>query len=339
MIWVSDGSSTTRRSSEPAHLRSTTLHPLHAVNGRAWAGRVSRPHLQQRLELERDHEAQLLGRGRPFFQRENGRFAHWIMRIALQLCLVYTRGQRNARAIAIRHHDVRIAGLPRVFDGLTILHLSDLHLDGYPDITRVLIERVRTVDYDMAVVTGDIRSQTYGPYQPAMDVMHHVRSELKGPVYGVLGNHDTILMVPRLEAMGVRMLLNESIALERGGHTIYLAGIDDAHYYHTDDLDKAYEHIPADAIAILLSHSPEIYRQAAQVGFKVMFCGHTHGGQICLPGGVPLVRNARCPRRFCSGAWHYQQLQGYTSVGAGVSVVDVRLHCRPEITLHHLRAA
>src|SRR5918996_3876541 len=98
MIWVSDGSSTTRRSSEPAHLRSTTLHPLHAVNGRAWTGRVSMPHLQQRLRLEREHEAQMLAQGRSFFQMDNGRFASWIMRIALQLCLVYTRGQRNARA-------------------------------------------------------------------------------------------------------------------------------------------------------------------------------------------------------------------------------------------------
>jgi predicted MPP superfamily phosphohydrolase len=158
-------------------------------------------------------------------------------------------------------------------------------------------------------------------------------------VYGVLGNHDTILMMPALEAMGIRMLLNEAVALARGGDTIYLAGIDDSHYYRADNLEKAWAAIPPDTLSILLSHSPEIYRHAAHSGFNIMLCGHTHGGQICLPGGRPLLYNARCPRRFCAGPWAYHHLLGYTSVGAGVSIVDMRLNCPPEITLHHLRVA
>jgi hypothetical protein len=68
-----------------------------------------------------------------------------------------------------------------------------------------------------------------------------------------------------------------------------------------------------------------------------MLCGHTHAGQICLPGGLPLMCNARCPRAFCHGNWAYHGMSGYTSAGSGSCVVDVRLNCPPEITLHQLQ--
>jgi hypothetical protein len=146
-------------------------------------------------------------------------------------------------------------------------------------------------------------------------------------------------MVPMMEAMDIRVLLNESIAIQKQGSAIYLAGIDDPHYFRADNLEKASEDIPLDATSILLSHSPEMYRNACHAGFNVMLSGHTHGGQICLPGGIPLMCNVSSPRRFCRGAWRHNQLQGYTSVGSGASVVDVRLNCPPEITLHDLRRA
>jgi len=70
-----------------------------------------------------------------------------------------------------------------------------------------------------------------------------------------------------------------------------------------------------------------------------MLCGHTHGGQICLPGGYALTWDARCPRRLAAGAWSYGDMAGYTSVGSGSSVVNARLNCLPEITVHELRRA
>ena len=94
--------------------------------------------------------------------------------------------------------------------------------------------------------------------------------------------------------------------------------------------------MPADAFSILLSHTPEIYRQAAHAGFDVLLAGHTHGGQICLPGGIPITLDSKLPRKMGAGAWMYHSMMGYTSVGAGSSVVAVRLNCLPEITLHHL---
>jgi predicted MPP superfamily phosphohydrolase len=68
-----------------------------------------------------------------------------------------------------------------------------------------------------------------------------------------------------------------------------------------------------------------------------MLSGHTHGGQICLPGSIPITLDATLPRRMGSGAWQYHRMSGYTSVGAGSSIIAVRLNCPPEITLHHLR--
>ena len=88
-------------------------------------------------------------------------------------------------------------------------------------------------------------------------------------------------MVPDLEAMGIRLLLNEFVSIERAGAQFYLAGIDDAHYFRVDNIEKAASGIPHEAFSILLSHTPEIYRQAAHAGFDVCR-GHTHGGQICF---------------------------------------------------------
>jgi predicted MPP superfamily phosphohydrolase len=117
-----------------------------------------------------------------------------------------------------------------------------------------------------------------------------------------------------------------------------LVGIDDAHYFRTHNFHKAAADVPHDGCAILLSHTPEPYRHAAHADYSLMLCGHTHGGQICLPGGVPILTDSDAPRAFARGAWNYQGMAGYTSVGCGSSIVDVRLNCLPEITLHRLRS-
>jgi uncharacterized protein len=301
--------------------------------------RLGRVHLRQRLSLESEYEAQVFRRGTHYFHLENWYPAHAVIRASLSLVGLHGRGRRNALKIRIVHNDVRLAVLPAAFDGYTILHLSDLHLDMSEDFVDALIERVRTVDYDLCVLTGDYRYRTRGPYEPALAGLARLRPHLKEPVYAVLGNHDSIRMVPGMEDLGIRVLLNESVRLDRHGAMIYLAGIDDAHYYRVDNLHKAAHDIPHQEVSILLSHTPEPYRNAAHADFKLMLCGHTHGGQICLPGGIPLITDADCPRAYVRGPWRYHDLIGYTSVGAGSSIVDVRLNCLPEITLHRLQRA
>jgi len=118
---------------------------------------------------------------------------------------------------------------------------------------------------------------------------------------------------------------------------IYLAGIDDAHFYRADDIEKAAKQIPKGAFPILLSHTPEVYDHAARVGFDIILSGHTHGGQLCLPGGIRIKLEARVPRRMGAGLWHHIGMFGYTSVGVGTSLLLVRLNCPPEVALHTFR--
>jgi uncharacterized protein len=301
--------------------------------------RVGKIHLRQRLGIETEYESRIFGQGRTFFHIENWYALRSIIRNSLRLVLMLGRGRRNARRIVLRHNTISLRRLPRAFDNYRILQISDLHLDMAPDFPHTLIEAVRRVDYDLCVLTGDYRAETFGPYAAALDALRQVRTHLRGDVYAILGNHDTLRMVPAIEAMDIRMLLNEQVTIERQGESIHLAGIDDPHYYRADNLEKAADAIPDGAISILLAHSPEIYRHAAHADFNVMLCGHTHAGQICLPGGLPLMCNARCPRAFCHGNWTYHGMTGYTSAGSGSCVVDVRLNCPPEITLHQLRCA
>ncbi|MDQ7074928.1 MAG: metallophosphoesterase [Gammaproteobacteria bacterium] len=303
--------------------------------------RLGRVHFQQRLGIEIEHEAQVFGQGRTLFHIENWYSIHALIRTTLRLALLHRRGKRNARAIRIKHNTVVIPHLPKAFEGYTLLQISDLHLDMAADIPAALIEALDRIEerYDVCVLTGDFRAKTFGRYDHAIAGMAEVRPFIHAPTYAILGNHDSIKMVPELEALDMRLLLNESVTLEREGEVLHLAGVDDPHYYRADNLHKASEGWDHRQASILLAHSPEVYRHAAYADFDLMLCGHTHGGQICLPGGIALMCNADAPRRMCNGAWSYQGMQGYTSAGSGVSVVDVRLNCPAEITLHHLRSA
>ena len=299
--------------------------------------RLGRLHARQRLGIESDHEAQVFGQGLNFFHIENWYSVHSVIRNTLKLTGLYWRGKRNAERITVKTNIVQSERLPSRFDGFTILHISDTHVDMNPRAMHHLGELVAGLEYDLCVLTGDFRAKTFGDYDAALKGMARLIEHLRQPLFGVLGNHDTIRMLPGLEAMGIRMLQNECEAIERGDQRIYLAGIDDAHYFRVDNIEKAAGDIPVGAFAILLSHTPEIYRQAAHAGFDLLLSGHTHGGQICLPGSIPITLDSALPRRLGSGAWRHGEMAGYTSVGAGSSVVAVRFNCPPEITLHCLR--
>ncbi len=294
-------------------------------------------HARQRLGIEADHEAQVFGQGLLFFNLENTLLAPTVIEAVLKLSGLYWRARRNTERVTVRRNEMKFAALPEAFDGYTILHISDMHVDMSEAAMRHVSELVDDMSYDLCVLTGDYRGKTYGPFDAALDGVAKVVAHLKRPIYGVLGNHDTIQMVPAMEAMGIRMLLNECEIIERGDQRIYLAGIDDAHFFRVDNIEKAASQIPNGAFSILLSHTPEIYRQAAHANFALMLSGHTHGGQLCLPGSIPIKLEAVLPRRYGAGLWQHQGMRGYTSVGAGSSVVPARLNCPPEITLHCLR--
>jgi uncharacterized protein len=284
-----------------------------------------------------DHEAHVMGGRVDFFTAENWYSVHSFTRGALKLAGVYTRGCRNTESIRVKRNELAFKRLPPSFDGMVLLHISDLHADMNQGAMRRLIELVGGLRYDICVLTGDYRGKTYGPFEATLAAVSKIRASIHAPTYGVLGNHDTIRMVPGLEAMGIRMLINESKTIVRGDQQIYLAGIDDAHYFKSHNIEKAASSIPDDGFSILLSHTPEVYRLAASADFDLMLSGHTHGGQICLPGSIPITLRSELPRRMGAGVWRYHDMVGYTSVGAGSCGIPIRLNCPPEIALHRLR--
>ncbi len=301
--------------------------------------RLGRLYARQRLGIEDDYETRIFRHGINFFHIENWFSLHSVIRNTLKLTGLYWRGRKNTTRIRTLHNRISLPGLPSGFDGFTLLHLSDMHVDMNPGAMHRLIELLHEIDYDLCVLTGDYRGGTFGPIEETLKGMAQVRTHLKDPVYGVLGNHDTIRMVPGLENMGIRMLLNESAVIQYNNARINLVGIDDAHYFRVDNIEKAASGIAYDEFSILLSHTPEIYRQATHADFNLLLAGHTHGGQICLPGGIPITLDSVLPRYMGSGAWKYRDMHGYTSPGVGSSVVAVRYNCPPEITLHHLHPA
>ena len=210
--------------------------------------RLGRLHARQRLGIEFDHEAQVFGQGLNFFHFENLPGSRAIIETILRLSGTYWRGRSNAAKVELRTHDVISARLPAAFDGYTILHLSDLHTDMSAPAMKRVAELVAGLRYDLCVLTGDYRGLAYGPYRPALEGLAKLRQALSGDVYGVLGNHDTILMVPDLERMGVRMLLNEHVTIERGDAHMFVSGIDDAHFYRVDNIEKAAAEIPSRSV-------------------------------------------------------------------------------------------
>ncbi|GIX47438.1 MAG: hypothetical protein KatS3mg131_1649 [Candidatus Tectimicrobiota bacterium] len=270
---------------------------------------------------------------------ENVRLVKTLLRLGLRLSGLYRRGERNALSPVVRHLRFAFAALPEAFCGFTILHLSDLHVDGHPELPARLHARLRDLPVDLCVLTGDYRFAVSGPCHAVYPGMARLLAGVRARhgILGVLGNHDLSEMVPEFERLGVRMLVNEAVAVQRGSERLWVVGLDDPHYYGCDDLPGALLEVPPEAFKILLVHTPEMVEEAAASGIHLYLCGHTHGGQICLPFLGPLVTHASCPRRFARGVWQHRGMQGYTSPGVGCSGVVARFLCPPEIGLLELR--
>jgi hypothetical protein len=253
----------------------------------------------------------------------------------LQLLGLYQRGTSNVRTPLVKHLAFSFETLPEAFDGFTILHLTDLHVDGLTGFADSLYRVLRTLEVDLCVLTGDYRFDVKGPCQNMYRQMARILAgvQARHGVVGVLGNHDWYEMVPELEQLGVKMLVNEALAISQEAQRLWLLGVDDPHYYGCADIPSTLCGIPEDAFKILLVHTPELFAEAAAHGVQLYLCGHTHGGQICLPLLGPVVTNANCPRAYVRGHWRHETVQGYTNAGVGASGVPVRFFCPAEIGL------
>ncbi len=288
-----------------------------------------------RYQVEHESQRHRVKRGwLGIFHWENFVFLNSIVEFLVKAVGLFPRGYRNATDIQLEQVRLEVSRLPQAFEEFRLLWISDLHIERFDHLPQKVLDMIQPLQYDLCVFGGDSCFWHYLT-DKACRQMERIAAGLvkKSPVLGILGNHDFYKIAQLLDALGVRMLLNENVCLERDGQKLWFAGVDDCHYFNAADLDEAAKGIPAGDCKVLLSHSPEMYRQAAAAGFDMCLSGHTHGGQICLPGGVSIVSGVSVPRPIKKGLWWYENMLGYTCRGAAASGAAIRFNSRAEITL------
>ena len=276
------------------------------------------------------------------------RTRHWgefkrlllIFGFLLRTSRLFGAGIRRARDVRLVERELRFANLPAAFDGYRLLHLTDLHLDGLPQLDDAIAGLARGKPVDLSVWTGDYRFRVHGAYEQVLPGIAKILGAISASDGHVatLGNHDPAALVGPLEQLGLRVLTNETVTIRRGADTLHVTGLDDVHYFYTDAAAAALAGAPT-GFRIALVHSPEAAPLAAGAGYALYLCGHTHGGQVCLPGGMPILTNSALHWRHAWGLWRRGDMLGYTSNGAGTSGLPVRFFSRGEVTLLTLRCA
>ena len=269
-----------------------------------------------------------------------------MMTQALRYCGMLSHLVRRSQKISVEQFELWFDQLPPAFDGYRILHITDPHFDSAPGIGSAIIRAVAGLTVDLCVFTGDFRGDERGPFRQdtvvrELGCLLSVVEPGDG-VLAVLGNHDTWDMVDAFEGgLGMRILANETVTIQRDGTSIAVTGLDDVHSYWSPMADQCLSDLRRDGppFRLALVHSPEYAAEAAEAGCALYLCGHTHGGQICLPGGRPIFTQLVRNREYARGLWRCDRMVGYTSSGAGLAAaLPVRLNAPGEVTVLTLRS-
>lgn len=245
--------------------------------------------------------------------------------------------------------NISLARLPLEFDGFRIAQLTDIHFG--PNIGRWHVERclevTRAFNPDLVVLTGDFvghpLGKGYGPEgaryaEPCSDVL--VGGLKNVPQMAILGNHDhwngPEIVRGALAERGISVLRNSSTAIERGAKRLWIAGVDDA-FAGKADLQATLQKVPAGEATVLLAHEPDYADVATRFPIDLQLSGHSHGGQVRLPGIGPLIL-PRMAHKYHTGHYRVGNMQLYTNRGVGVINPPVRFNCPPEVTLITLKA-
>ncbi len=244
--------------------------------------------------------------------------------------------------LEITTHSLVLPRLHPAFDNYRIIQISDIHMETWMTPKRLaeVVKAANMLRGDLIAITGDFVTDLY--HRTPTDLVENL-SKLKAPdgVFAVLGNHDywtnvkTIRQV--LELSGIRELANAVQTLHRQGASLHIAGIDD-YWENKARLRVVLDQLPKEGAAILLAHEPDFAVISAQSGrFDLQLSGHTHGGQVVLPGIGPLVL-PMYGRQFPKGLYQVEDMLLYTNRGLGTARPQLRFNCRPEITMLTLHA-
>ena len=225
--------------------------------------------------------------------------------------------------------------LPQAFDGLKVVHITDVHCGPFtpPKLVQRWVARANALRPDLIVVTGDLI--TSGP--DYIDVMAAALAQLKAPlgVFACLGNHDyfgTTGVGAALQRCGVNVLANQGVTLHKSGGKMFLAGVDD-NWSGRDDLNAALRERPPNTATVLLAHDPNFFPRSAAAHVDLTLSGHTHGGQFAVPWLVRKFNLAQTMTPFSSGVYRQGNSVLYVNHGLGTSGPPIRLGARPELTL------
>ncbi len=222
--------------------------------------------------------------------------------------------------------------------GLRIAFVADTHVGARvaPDDVRRATALLAPEEPDLVLLGGDYVSESARYAVQAAAALADLVGAAPLGAYAVLGNHDTRSgradrVTAALEDRGVRVLRNAAAAVETGRGTLWVAGVDSAVSGRPDPA-RAFGGIPPGAAALALWHEPDYAERTAARGAFAQLSGHSHGGQVRLPGVGPLVL-PRGGRRFVMGLNDARGMPVYTSRGVGVFLPPLRYNCPPEVTL------
>ncbi|MCP4179490.1 MAG: hypothetical protein GY756_17155 [bacterium] len=264
-----------------------------------------------------------------------------IISFVIKILLLEKKAYRNAIKLTLKRINININSLPISFNNFKILFISDLHIDILPEAKDKIKNILKIENYDICCFGGDFCFQNSGPSFFAQNAVSELITCIKNKtdIISILGNHDEYEFAEFLKGIGVKMLINDSIAIKKANESILISGIDDAGYYGSHDFDETLKNINQDnySCKILLTHTPDIYKEAEAKGFDLCLAGHTHGGQLCLPGRVPILTETNAPLKMVYGKWSYKKMKGYTTSGVGCSGIPARFNCPPEVVIITLK--
>ena len=237
---------------------------------------------------------------------------------------------------AVRHVEVRLAGLPAALEGFTIAQITDVHVGPTikGDFVQRIVERVNGLGADMVAITGDLVDGSVRDLAAHTAPLAGLRS--RHGTYFVTGNHEyysgAAAWIAELRRLGARVLVNEHVVIEHHGALLALAGVTDysAHHFqpeHRSDPRRALSGAPEDAVKVLLAHQPRTASQARDAGYDLQISGHTHGGQFW-----PWNHFVRLQQPFTAGLHRLGKMWIYISRGTGYWGPPMRFGIPSEIT-------
>lgn len=267
-----------------------------------------------------------------------------MIRQGFQTLMTQTRGSTKFKPelFDLVNVDVKIKNLPFTFHNYRIINLTDIHLGQWisPEYLSGVVDYVNSLNPDMITLTGDYVSYILEGYEDDL-LDSFKRLKAKDGKFAVLGNHDHWADADEirkiLKKSNIVDLSNDVYTLEKDGEKLNISGVDSL-TVGADDFDKVLEKLPSDGASILLVHEPDFAKISSKTGrFDLQMSGHSHGGQLVIPGVKTTPFRCSYSFKYPVGAYNVNNMIQYTSKGLGTNSFWLRINCKPEITQFYLK--